>query len=68
MAQYDDTSQDRQTLREMLEDVRFWRSHKGRFTENGEDVTDSWLGALLGRARHLWRVIAARERRDRGGE
>jgi hypothetical protein len=64
MAQYDDTSHDRRTLRDMLGDVRFWRSHGGRFYENREDVTDSWIGSQLKRARHLWRVIAARERRD----
>ena len=53
---------DRSVLRQMLDDVRFWRAHNWRMRNNDEDVTDSWISNKLSRARHLWRVITARER------
>jgi hypothetical protein len=55
---------DRGILRQMLDDVRFWRTNNWRMSENGTDVTDSWIADKLSRARHLWRVITAREARE----
>jgi hypothetical protein len=52
---------DRDTLRQMLDDIRFWRLGRWRFSENDVDKTDELIADKLSRARRLWRVITARE-------
>lgn len=55
---------DRSTLRQMLNDIKFWRLSGWKLYENDQDITESWLSDKTRRARHLWRVVTAREHRD----
>ena len=48
----------------MLRDIRWHNMVGTRWSENGNDVTDSWRANNLARAWRKWRVIAATERLD----